>query len=106
MAIKVAKKGDPDFLRAWQKIRERGKASFILKRGLFSGGSMFVIFASVSTFFAYQQDHMNYLPGLFLFYAIGSSITGLFAATRIWGKGERLYTESFSGAHDQSENFD
>lgn len=106
MAIEVAKKGDPDFLRRWQKIRERGKASFILKRGLLSGGAMFVIFASVSTLFAYQQDHVNYLPGLFLFYAIGSSITGVFAATRIWAKGERLYIESFSAARDQSENFD
>ena len=100
MAIKLAKKGDPDFLQAWQKTRERGKASFILKRGLLSGGTAFLVFALPTTVFMYMTDHMNYLPGFLVFYAIVWSITGLFIAFRIWDKGERLYAESLTNSPD------
>lgn len=107
MAFKFVNKNDPAFeeqqRQAWQKMRQRGKAVFVLQRGvLVWGGLMFLFFACLNTFAMYITNHMDHLPGLLWFNAIIWSFGGLFWGLWIWRKFERRYPTQAPSASDKN----
>jgi hypothetical protein len=103
MAFKIVNKDDPVFKeqqrQAWQRIRQSGKAAFVLKRGLLRwGGMMFLIFAAFDVVGFYLTDHqqyvLDYMPVLLVVNAIIWSLCGLAWGFWAWNKCERLYPGS------------
>ena len=94
--IKFVNKRDPEIVelrrRAWELLRRRGKAAFVLRVGLLRwGGAMFFVFAGMNVMAAAVSNHLDRLPSLLLFNFVIWSIGGLLLGLWMWRKNEKIY---------------
>jgi len=101
-------KNDPEVVelrrRAWDILRRRGKAAFVLQVGLLRwGGVMFVIFAGMNIVASAVSNHLDRLPSLLVFNAVIWSGAGLLLGLYLWGKNERNYLQQSGQASQRSK---
>ncbi len=82
----------------WPEIRARGRARFLLVRGVLTwGGAMFLLLAVMVTL-QLGTAHPR-LPLLIALAALFSALGGLFWAAISWWMNERVFQASRNGQH-------
>jgi hypothetical protein len=78
--------------QAWQRLRQRGKLSFIFYRGiLLWGGCMFVF--STCTDVLIRHDHLDESPAFLTIDALVWLLSGMIWGIWIWHRSEKRFGE-------------